>query len=86
MALENNCIKQNFMRYNNLSSWIIMTVKSFWHTERVNCSLNDNPDSKVHVAHMGPTWVLSTPGGPHVGPMNLAIREVIYYGPNMVDK
>ena len=22
---------------------------------------------------MGPTWVLSTPGGPHVGPMNLAI-------------
>ena len=32
------------------------------------------PDSKVHVAHMGPTWVLSAPGGPHVGPMNLAIR------------
>ena len=27
------------------------------------------PDSKVHVAHMGPTWVLSAPGGPHVGPM-----------------
>ena len=22
---------------------------------------------------MGPTWVLSAPGGPHVGPMNLAI-------------
>ena len=30
-------------------------------------------DSKVHVAHMGPTWVLSAPGGPHVGPMNLAL-------------
>ena len=29
--------------------------------------------SKVHVANMGPTWVLSAPGGPHVGPMNLAI-------------
>ena len=25
--------------------------------------------------HMGPTWVLSAPGGPHVGPMNLAIKE-----------
>ena len=25
---------------------------------------------------MGPTWVLSAPGGPHVGPMNLAIREM----------
>ena len=35
-----------------------------------------NPDSKVHGANMGPTWVLSAPSGPHVGPMNLAIREV----------
>ena len=32
------------------------------------------PDSKVHRANMGPTWVLSSPGGPHAGPMNLAIR------------
>ena len=23
---------------------------------------------------MGPTWVLSAPDGPHVGPMNLAMR------------
>ena len=37
----------------------------------------NNPDSKVHVDHMGPTWVLSAPDGPHVGPMNLAIREVL---------
>ena len=34
------------------------------------------PDSKVHGANMGPTWVLSAPDGPHVGPMNLAIRDV----------
>ena len=32
------------------------------------------PDSKVHEANMGPTWVLSAPDGPHVGPMSLAIR------------
>ena len=32
------------------------------------------PDRKFHVAHMGPTWVLSAPGGPQVGPMNLDIR------------
>ena len=32
------------------------------------------PDSKVRGANMGPTWVLSAPDGPHVGPMNLAIR------------
>ena len=31
------------------------------------------PDSKFHGANMGPTWVLSAPGGPHVGLMNLAI-------------
>ena len=34
-----------------------------------------NRDSKVHGANMGPTWVLSAPDGPHVGPMNLAVRE-----------
>ena len=79
------------------------------------------PDSKVHVAHLGPDsiymssyqyrkshcgdktvarssylhngisytgkttyyiesgpWVLSSPGGPHVGPMNLATRDSIF--------
>ena len=35
------------------------------------------PDSKVHVAMMGPTWVLSAPDGPHVGSMNLAIRVYV---------
>ena len=27
------------------------------------------PDSKVHGANLGPTWVLAAPDGPHVGPM-----------------
>ena len=35
-----------------------------------------DPDNKVHGANMGPTWVLSAPDGPHVGPMNFAIRGV----------
>ena len=35
------------------------------------------PDSKFHGASMGPTWVLSAPDGPHVGPMNPAIRVVM---------
>ena len=35
-------------------------------------------DSKVHGAIMGPTWVLSAPDGPHVGPMSFAIRIYIY--------
>ena len=32
-----------------------------------------NPDIKVHGANMGPTWILSAPDGPRVGPMNFAI-------------
>ena len=31
------------------------------------------PDSKVHGANIGPIWGRQDPGGPHVGPMNLAI-------------
>ena len=34
------------------------------------------PDSKVHGAHMGPTWGRQDPGGPHVVHMNLAIWVV----------
>ena len=41
---------------------------------------DDTPDSKVHGANMGPTWVLSAPNRPHVGPMNLAIRDVWVLG------
>ena len=33
------------------------------------------PDSKVHVANIGPTRVLSAPGGTNVGHMNLAMWE-----------
>ena len=43
-----------------------------------SCHVNnavDISDSKVHGANMGPTWVLSAPDGPHVGTMNLAIRD-----------
>ena len=42
------------------------------------------PDSKVHVANMGPTWVLAAPGGPHIGPMNLAIRDAFSYGSTLL--
>ena len=34
----------------------------------INC-----PYSKIHGINLGPTWVLSAPDGPRVGPMNLAI-------------
>ena len=34
------------------------------------------PENNFHGANMGPIWVLSSPDGPHIGPMNLAIRDV----------
>ena len=35
------------------------------------------PDSKFHGAHMGPIWGRQDPDGPHVGPMNFAIWDVL---------
>ena len=37
------------------------------------------PNSKVHGANMGPTWVLSAPDGPNVGPMNLTTVVINIY-------
>ena len=39
------------------------------------------PDNKVHGANIGPTWVLSAQDGPHVGPMNLVIRDIYFVYP-----
>ena len=44
------------------------------HDAHVTMASVAPPDSKVHGANMGPTWVLSAPDGPHVGPMNIATR------------
>ena len=35
------------------------------------------PDSKVYGVYVGPTWGRQDPGGPHVGPMNLAIGDCL---------
>ena len=35
-----------------------------------------DPYSKVHGSNMGPTWVLSAPGGPIIGPMSFALGDV----------
>ena len=52
----------------HLSPWYPTVNTSF------STKLSTGPDSKVHGANMGPTWVLSVPDGPHAGPMNFAIR------------
>ena len=41
----------------------------------LGCCMNTTPDSKFHGANMGPIADQQDPGGPHVGPMNFAIRD-----------
>ena len=43
------------------------------------------PDSKVHVAHVGPTWVLLAPGGPHLGPVNFVIWDILLFYMAVID-
>ena len=52
-----------------------LQITGYTVQEAESNSLLDIPDSKVHGANRGPTWVLLNPDGPHVGPMNLAIRD-----------
>ena len=40
------------------------------------------PDSKVPETNMGPNWSRQDPDGPHVGPMNLVIWDIIYIREN----
>ena len=42
-------------------------------------SMKAIPDNRVHEANMGPIWGQQDPGGPHVGPMNLAIWDAALY-------
>ena len=70
----------------NSSLWMFLRFGLTWRTERFIVRIcsgsfsnylvsNRIPDNKVHGANMGPTWVLSSLGGPHVGPMKLAIWD-----------
>ena len=52
-----------------------MTIPKSRQFIRSSVPVDDIPDSKVHGAYMGPTWGRQDPGGPHVGPMNLASRD-----------
>ena len=62
-----------------------------WHKPTSKCRCEATPDSKVHGANMGPTWVLSAPDGPHVGPwtllsvvlVNFYIQQMVQIGQDM---
>ena len=53
-----------------------MNTNNFWYVQNSNyCFMilqhKNNPDSKVHVTNVVPTWVLSAPGEPMLAPWTL---------------
>ena len=60
-----------------LQQWTCSSTSCAMHRS-INMTAYTSPDSTVHGANMGPTWVLSAPDGPHVGPMDLVIWVPIY--------
>ena len=80
---------QIYYHFLSLSKEIQHIKYESWGSWNISCELwsyNDRPDSKVHGANMGPTWVLSAPDGHHDGPTNLAIRAVCHgrLSPDMI--
>ena len=57
-----------------VSDWLVIAL---WHDTALAVPIFKYPDSKIHGANMGPTWVLLALDGPHVGPMNLSISVCI---------
>ena len=77
------CVLMFYGRLNATLSWNLQLDKAgnpgrpLPADRRQSQPMKHGPDSKVHGANMGPTWVLSDPDGPHVGPLNLAIRGTV---------
>ena len=67
-------MKLLFPKLNGCPIWVWEWINDWFHN--LYDGRNHFPDSKVHVANMGLTWVLSAPDGPHVGPMNLVTKVV----------
>ena len=64
-----------------VSAWykhILYNNKTWWNKTSDYCFHGQmTPDSKVHGANMGPTWVLSAPDGPQ--PLNLLSGTKLQY-------
>ena len=71
------CMCYLYIRYPFITSYCTFVLLS---QHLLRCQSNQSvPESKVHGANTGPTWVLSAPDWPHVDPMNLTIRVRYYW-------
>ena len=80
MSVERCATKGQSPRPTLLQARILVTVENITRLTSCFFFLLITPDSEVHGANMGPSCVLSAPDGPHVGPMNLAIRDILSCG------
>ena len=65
---------------NEIDISIYTNIKAYLISEQTR----NNPDNKVHGATMEPIWGRQDPGGPHVGPLNLAFYpDSKVHGANM---
>ena len=72
-ATQRNATQHNTTQYNTTKTTpdsMIKQCRAGWLAQKVL-------DNKVHWVNMGPTWILSAPDGPHVDPMDLAIRVLL---------
>ena len=66
-------IYSNIVQLHEMLGGIKLNKHFNFHQLQVSC-IEVTQIVKVYGANIGPTWVFSAPDGPHVGPMNFAIR------------
>ena len=69
------CTVHNWLCVGRQTGFILPVIAWWWH-KSIRKLFVCIPDSKVYGAYMGPTLGRQDPGGPHVGPMILAIWDV----------
>ena len=73
--MHQSSITVTYISFQGIEGILIMISMIIVIEQRTHCyTYPAYRDSKVHEANMGPTWVLSSPGGPHVGPISFVIR------------
>ena len=85
IVLNQSCGKQKYSR----DSSSIACLYEMCYVQVFSCvtcnglfkwnEIHSIPENKVNGSNIGPTWVLSAPDGPQVGPMNLAITHDTSY-------
>ena len=73
VTLSNICKLRSISPFCCAVLFTVVIQLLFTYTESILRLVNMPRYNNVHGANIGPTWVVSAPDVPHVGPMNLAI-------------